>query len=227
MTNGEITIGRSRTCDIVLSEDWVYASQQHATMYKDGSQLMYKDNSRNGTIINDMSVNNKAVPVDYGDNIMIAGDYPLDWNQVERFFPRREYFNSNNRDYPPTPQTYVKAVNNYEYNRENSGVIGPDLTWNWGAFMLYPLWGFWNGCWWAIFIAFFLGWTIIPSILFGAYGSKWAWANKDWRNVDEFNRMQAAWRPWGIAFFVINVILWGTSLFLGFGLIVGLLSYLA
>ena len=218
MMNGKITIGRSRNCDIVISEDCVYASQMHATMYMDGTQLIYQDNSRNGTMVNGTSVHNRAIPVEYGDVIMIAGNYLLDWNQVERFFPRKWYPESNQQGYRPMFRMYVKDFN-------NEGI--PDMTWNWGAFMLYPLWGFWNGCWWAILIGFFVGWTFIPSILFGALGSKWAWANKNWRDVNEFNQMQAAWRPWGIALFVINIIFWLLSLFMGYGLILGLLSLLA
>ena len=222
--NGEITIGRSSNCDIILSEDCVYASQQHATMYMEGTQLMYKDNSRNGTLVNNISVSNRTVPVEYGDSIMIAGDYPLDWKQVEKFFPRRDYPNNNYNEYQPIPQTYVKDNRNYSDYRCNTS---PDFSWNWGAFMLYPLWGFWNGCWWAILIGIFVGWTFIPSILFGALGSKWEWANKNWRDVNEFNQMQAAWRPWGIALFVINIIVWLFSLLMGYGLIIGLLSLLA
>ena len=119
MINGEITIGRDKTCDIVLSEDCVYASQMHATMYMNGSQLMYQDNSRNGTMVNSVSVHNRAVPVSYGDSIMIAGDYPLNWNQIEYFFPRQGQ--PAQSSYQEPEQSYQQPVQDgYQQPAQNS-----------------------------------------------------------------------------------------------------------
>ena len=178
----------------------------------DGRQLMFRDNSRNGTLINNIMVHNRAVPVNYGDTIMIAGKYHLNWNQIEGFFPRSQ---SVGKDYQePLVAPPVTTSN----------IGSPDLSWNWGAFMLYPLWGFWNGCWWGILVAFFFGWTVIPNFIFGACGSSWAWSNKRWRDVEEFNDMQAAWRPWGIALFVINICFVTLWFIFGFAMLSALLS---
>ena len=76
----EVTIGRSKDCDIYLDPRCEFASSYHATIYMDGTQLMYKDCSRNGTLINNVSVHNRAVPIKYGDVIMLAGRYQLSWN---------------------------------------------------------------------------------------------------------------------------------------------------
>ena len=84
----EITIGRSRDCDVYLDPRCDLASSYHATVYMDGNQLMYRDRSRNGTMINNVGVHNRAVPINYGDIIMIAGRYQLNWNQIMQFFPQ-------------------------------------------------------------------------------------------------------------------------------------------
>lgn len=76
---------------------------------------------------------------------------------------------------------------------------------NWGAFFLYPFWGFANGMWWAFLISWFFGWTIIPNILFGIMGSKWAWKNKHWRDINHFVIVQDSWKRWGIGLFIAGV----------------------
>lgn len=194
----EITIGRERQCDIVLGAECQYASGIHATIYVDGYQLMYRDKSRNGSMVNNYMVHQRAVPIQYGDSIMIAGRYPLSWNQINRYFSHNMYSANSN---PLNVITSGPSSNGYIHQEPL-----PKLGWNWGAFSLYPLWGFWNGCWWAFLVALFFGWTAIPSVLFGAMGSKWAWNNKTWTDATEFNEMQEAWRPWGIFFFVLSIV---------------------
>jgi pSer/pThr/pTyr-binding forkhead associated (FHA) protein len=68
----EVTIGRSKDCDIYLDERCIYASSHHATIYYDGNQLMYRDNSSNGTLINNVSVKHRAVPIRHGGSIIAA-----------------------------------------------------------------------------------------------------------------------------------------------------------
>lgn len=99
-----ITIGRDINCDIVLSEACIYASQKHATMYMDGEQIMYRDNSTNGTFINNISVHNRTVPVEFGDVIMLAGNYQLDWSKIEEYFPRRQNYDRYSQEEVQTPQ---------------------------------------------------------------------------------------------------------------------------
>lgn len=84
----EITIGRSADSDIYLDESYVYASNNHGVIYFEGEQMMYRDISRNGTIVNDVMVKQRAVPIKRGDIIMLAGCYQLDWSQIDMFFSR-------------------------------------------------------------------------------------------------------------------------------------------
>lgn len=82
----EITIGRSKDCDIYLDRNCRFASAMHATIYTDGHQLMYRDDSTNGTLINNIMVHRRAVPINHGDIIMVAGKYIVNWNQIDSFF---------------------------------------------------------------------------------------------------------------------------------------------
>ena len=83
----EITIGRSESCDIRFDENDVYASTYHGSIFIDGSQLMFKDTSTNGTIINNRMVRHTTVPINRGDSIIIADKYPISWSQINAFFP--------------------------------------------------------------------------------------------------------------------------------------------
>lgn len=192
----EVTVGRSRDCDIYLDERCIYASSHHATIYYDGNQLMYRDCSSNGTMINNVSVKHRAVPIRRGDTIMVAGKYQIGWNQIEVYFP------SNQRQMPPQQPVYQERV-----------AVGPDTSelnlskWNWGAFSLYPIWGLFNGCWWGLLIGIFLGcfWPI-PNIIFGVCGTRWAWENKTWRSAEDFMGTQHSWDIAGIIIFVIQML---------------------
>ena len=184
----EITIGRSKDCDVYLDPRCDFASSYHATIYMDGNQLMYRDRSRNGTMINNVGVHNRAVPINYGDIIMIAGRYQLNWNQIMQFFPQ----NSNPQPAmePPVRTSDVDTS-----------------KWNWGAFGIYPIWGFFFFCWWAFFVGVFLGWLFpLPNIIFGVFGTRWAWENKSWNSPDEFERTRKSWDVAGIIITCINIL---------------------
>ena len=199
----EITIGRSRNCDIYLDSKCQYASHLHATLYYDGSQLMLRDQSTNGTMINNISVHKRAVPINHGDTIMIAGKYQINWNQIDSFFPPFRQ--------APAPVSEPVAV--------PAQPAQPDLSqWCWGAFTLNWIWGLFHGCWWMILI--WIGTYIIDylvpfgfiinigiSILFGVKGTEWSWENKTWGSVDEFNKSHEAWNEAGLIIFIIGIVL--------------------
>ncbi|MBQ8968250.1 MAG: FHA domain-containing protein [Bacteroidaceae bacterium] len=194
MTIREVTIGRSKNSDIYLDDHCQYASKYHATLYYDGSQLMYRDTSTNGTLINNINVKNRAVPIHHGDTIMVAGQYPVTWNQIDQFFPPR-------RPEPVfTPPVVVQPIT------PPMPEVQPEIDeWSWGAFMFYPLWGFFNGCWWAFLVNIAVGWTLIPSIIFGVQGRRLAWENRRWQNAEAFNEAQDTWDGWGMAFFFLSI----------------------
>lgn len=71
--------------------------------------------------------------------------------------------------------------------------------WNWGAAGLYPIWGLFNGCWWAA-PCLLVGWIFFPitNVIFGAYGSRWAWRYGKWETFQLFCEKQRKWRVAGI-----------------------------
>lgn len=180
----EVKVGRSHSCDICLAPECRYCSSVHAILYMDGQALMYRDCSRNGTYINNCKVHQRAVAIHHGDNIMLAGAYPLSWNSIDRFFPVNSQANEQAIQQPP----------NEKQKRT------PDLgKFNWGAFFLYPIWGFFNGCWWAILFS----WSgLLANILFGAFGTRIAWSNGKWEDADDFEQAQHSWTQWGVGIFL-------------------------
>lgn len=199
----EITIGRDLSCDIRLDNSCTLASRLHATIYLDGNQLMYCDKSSNGTLINNIAVRRRAVPVRRGDSIMVAGRYPISWNVIERALQGMAY----QRGPEPAYTTREYDVNAFAQPQQPATPARLH-DWNWGAFLLYPFWGFGNGCWWAFFIGFFGGWLWpIPNIIFGVFGSRWSWENKRWSSIAAFDKAQHDWMVWGLIIFAINIFL--------------------
>lgn len=211
----EVTIGRSKDCDIYLDQRCQYASNLHGTIYYDGSQLMYKDSSTNGTLINNISVRKRAVPIHRGDIIMIAGKYPINWNQIDSFFP-----------YKPE-QRQVGTIVDVGTAMSQQATASEPLNlskWSWGAFTLSWIWGFFNGCWWMLLVKIgtsvlaFLS-AFVPfgpffvsvmdlciSIFFGAKGTEWAWNNRSWNSIADFNRTQDTWNKVGLILFILGIV---------------------
>lgn len=120
MEKKEISIGRSISCDISLGESADYASSYHGTIFWNGTQLMYKDMSTNGTIINNNVVHNKIVPINHGDTILIAGKYQISWGQIDSLlssssntFQQTKVLNSNNMAYCNNCGTPVNSGSSY------------------------------------------------------------------------------------------------------------------
>lgn len=216
MITREISIGRAKDCDIYLDERCVYASSRHGTIYFDGRQMMFRDMSSNGSMVNNVSVKKRAVPINRGDIIMIAGQYQISWSQIDQFFPPQVQ----QQAYQSPGPTYQAAP------YQNPSNQTPDLSkWNWGACGLFPIWGFFNGCWWAVFIAIFIGilsffipfigWLLfpIPCVIFGVYGTRWAWNYGTWTSTDEFLRTQHSWGIAGMVVLGINAFFWFLSIF--------------
>jgi DNA-binding CsgD family transcriptional regulator len=69
------TIGRSRQCEIPLSQKYNYVSRRHAEIYRDGRAIKLRDlGSRSGTRVNGVWVDrNKEVTIVPGDRIWMGG----------------------------------------------------------------------------------------------------------------------------------------------------------
>ena len=72
--------------------------------------------------------------------------------------------------------------------------------WSWGAFFLSIIWAVFNRAWIGLLV-------LLPYVGIGVYiwmcikGREWAWQNKRWDSVEEFNRVQRLWTMAGAAIF--------------------------
>ena len=217
MIQREVTVGRAPDSDILYEPGCIHVSNAHAMIYSDGTRLIFKDTSTNGTVINNRQIHHQSVVIYYGDSILLAGKYPLTWDRISVFFPTGK---------TPTQVCKPKTVINAEHQEPMAGGsqigIHPSMPtgidkarveveitrFNWGAFFLYPLWGFANGMWWLFLIAMFFWWlSPVTNIIFGIMGSKWAWQNKRWQDLNHFVSVQDSWKKWGIGVFLANVFL--------------------
>lgn len=211
----EVTIGRSPNCDIYLDQRCKYASNMHGTIYYDGNQLMFRDSSSNGTMINNISVRKRTVPIRRGDSIMIAGKYPINWNQIDSFFPYT----------PPIPTGTVIDVSKLMSQQASNAEPLSLSKWSWGAYCLSWIWGFFNGCWWMFLVKFgicllyaFFYWSPLStlfigildlgtSILFGLKGTEWAWNNRSWDSISNFHHTQNIWNKVGLSLFIAGMVI--------------------
>lgn len=104
---------------------------------------------------------------------------------------------------------------------------------NWGAFLIWPLWGFFNGIPYIIFIStalliflwynyrwnntneLILGGLIFLaiSLLFGFKGGRWSWTKEDWLDIKWYIKIQRIWTKSGIGIclMVIGIYFWTKS----------------
>lgn len=83
------------------------------------------------------------------------------------------------------------------------GAVIPDGVkgWSWGAFFLNWIWAISNRTWIGLLCLIpYVG--FVMSFLLGAKGREWAWRNKRWQSVEQFNQVQKKWSFWGVAIIV-------------------------
>ncbi len=86
-----------------------------------------------------------------------------------------------------------------------AAVIPPELDrWNWGAFLLNWIWGIGNNTYIAL-LMFVPGVNLVMLFVLGFKGSKWAWRNKRWQDVDHFKRVQRRWAIAGVIAFIAMI----------------------
>lgn len=73
------------------------------------------------------------------------------------------------------------------------GVAG----WSWGAFLWNWVWAIGNKTWIGLLcLVPFIG--FVMAFVLGFKGREWAWKNKEWRDLEHFNRVQRLWSVWGV-----------------------------
>jgi Tfp pilus assembly major pilin PilA len=69
--------------------------------------------------------------------------------------------------------------------------------WSWGAFLLNWIWAIGNKTWIGLLALIpYVG--LIMAIVLGIKGREWAWKNKEWASLEEFNRVQRQWSKWAV-----------------------------
>ena len=118
-------------------------------------------------------------------------------------------YQSNNRSSNKTNKTQDNTSGQGTYSTIPHAV----KKWSWGAFVLGPIWSIANnvkfGC--LLYILFFVPYVnfiAIPfiSILAGIKGREWAWRDKRWEDLDQFNRIQIKWDNWGKGVFYLTIV---------------------
>ncbi len=87
-----------------------------------------------------------------------------------------------------------------------SSVIPSEIQgWNWGAAGLPKIWGIYHNVWICLLdLVPFV--SLVWWIVMGVKGNEWAWKKNRWVSVEHFRYVQRKWEPWGIAFFVLNIL---------------------
>ena len=78
--------------------------------------------------------------------------------------------------------------------------------WNWGAFWLSWIWGIGNKSF-KTFFALIPYFGFIWMFVCGAKGNQWAWENKQWASIEDYNNTQRKWAVIGNSLAVLSLIL--------------------
>jgi hypothetical protein len=80
---------------------------------------------------------------------------------------------------------------------ETDAAVSEELAkWNWGAFLLGPIWGIGHGVFRSLL-------TLVPLygiyewIMLGRNGNRWAWEARTWDSIESFRKSQRKWAKWG------------------------------
>lgn len=98
----------------------------------------------------------------------------------------------------------------------NSSVLVPEEIkgWNWGAFLISPLWIISNrvGIGVLTYVPIVGFWV---AIALGIKGNEWAWKSRRWDSIEQFKQHQKRWAIAGIVLGIsVNLIVWNILIFL-------------
>ena len=87
-----------------------------------------------------------------------------------------------------------------------NAIVPPEIDrWNWGAFLLNWIWGLGNNTLIALLVFVpLLGFFMI--FVVGAKGSAWAWQNKKWDSVEQFQSVQRQWTKWALILWLAVIV---------------------
>ena len=104
---------------------------------------------------------------------------------------------------PPTPPPPAPAVTPSPSTANFAHEIPPGVKgWSWGAFFLSFVWAIPNKTWIGLLALVPLIGLPVPFVL-GFKGREWAWRNRRWDSVAQFNAVQRKWSIWGSVFYAV------------------------
>ena len=181
MSKTKIEIGRNPECDICVDASKCTVSGRHSTIeYKSGI-FYYNDHSTNGTVVNGKKVKCETVEIKYGDSILLAGTYELDWAQIKTFFPisretkiigvttpksRKTEFYTPGQESRESPSNQSGSRETVNFKPQiTMGESAPSVSapmkssagaivgkWNWGAFLGTWLWAAFHRKFWPLLV---------------------------------------------------------------------------
>jgi Tfp pilus assembly protein PilE len=118
-----------------------------------------------------------------------------------------QYCKACNQELPDTMTTCPLCGAELKKETYDRSVIPDGVKgWSWGAFLLNWIWAIFNRTWIGLFaLVPYVG--FIMAIVLGFKGREWAWKNKEWASLEEFNRVQRNWSVWGGILLLIIFIL--------------------
>lgn len=101
-----------------------------------------------------------------------------------------------------TPQTTISVNSNLMPlpSGNDPALLDRLPQWNWGAFLLTPLWAAFHRLWLIAVISFFFGgfcWPVV-NIVAGLIGNKEAWKARPFSSYEEFQEVQRKWMIGGL-----------------------------
>lgn len=101
----------------------------------------------------------------------------------------------------------VQATETPSMHTSLSGPFPEELNrWNWGAFFLTWIWAIGHSTWIGL-LALISPISLIMAIILGIKGNEWAWNNRKFENIDQFKAVQKKWAAWGLALFLVSIVL--------------------
>lgn len=177
--DNKVIIGRAPECDVVVDQAFSRVSNEHATLEIQDGQLIFKDHSSNGTMINGRLIHHSSIAIQNGDKIMLADTYEITWPTILRLFPslqrrterfdgsqiesgerRTEMFNHANAflsETGPTEQMRQHTVSENatigQLNDYTQSEVDEHLDkFNFGAFLSTWVWALCNHIYWPLLI---------------------------------------------------------------------------
>lgn len=174
-----ISIGRNPKSSITVSQTYDRVSNDHAEIDMRDGNIYFTDHSTNGTVINGKKIHNDTVILSRTEEIMLAGEWPLDWNTINCYLPvtepqaagghrsterwqqghrATERWNNSSNDIPYSGKSATPSggfvLASCGYSSGETVLTPADEAyingWSWGAFLLNWIWAICHRIYWPL-----------------------------------------------------------------------------